>query len=507
VSAFGLVRSSSPRHRRRTGLHSAHRHVPVIWVYALTSLLLIALYPVLPALGRTADFLLVSCGALVPATMVLRERPRGHKSPWWFLLAALIALNLDNLTWYWYVDVKHLPTADGTISDLFGTVGHVLLLLSTISIVVRRGRSDVGGLLDAAIVSMAAGGLLWDVLLLPHMDATRENAGARLSMFFDIMILTAILGTLLRLLLTAREVIHALWLLILTLALSMTGNIVVAMMLDPVTGARPDWTNMIFMGAYVCLGLVALSRSSVLLTRPGSTPADDLTAGRLAFLGAALAAIPIFGGGRQVFGLKVDGALLAFGGAAVTALVMVRIGRLATQRTKAERALMHQATHDVLTGLPNRREFVVRLDAELARPPAARTGPVVLFCDLDGFKAINDRFGHAAGDALLAEVGSRLCRCVREGDVVSRFGGDEFLVLCREASPADAAELCRRISDILSVPIILDGESVTIGASIGAVTADREVDAEELIHRADALMYAAKKRRPEEAPGVRTVAA
>jgi diguanylate cyclase len=200
----------------------------------------------------------------------------------------------------------------------------------------------------------------------------------------------------------------------------------------------------------------------------------------------------VIGGGRQVFGLKVDGALLAFGGAAVTALVMLRIGRLAAQRTMAERAFKHQATHDALTGLPNRREFVSQLESGFHRV-------AVLFCDLDGFKSINDRFGHAVGDALLVEVASRLRRCVRDGDLVSRFGGDEFLVLCRNASPSDAAELCQRISEVLSVPILLDGEPVTIGASIGAVTSEGEVDAEALIHRADALMYAAKKQR---VPGV-----
>jgi diguanylate cyclase (GGDEF)-like protein len=104
-------------------------------------------------------------------------------------------------------------------------------------------------------------------------------------------------------------------------------------------------------------------------------------------------------------------------------------------------------------------------------------------------------------------VAGRLRRSVREQDVVSRFGGDEFLVLCSDASPADAADLCRRISDIMSVPIIIDSESVTIGVSIGAVTAEDEVDAEALIHRADALMYAAKQQRSDQAAGVRTVAA
>jgi diguanylate cyclase (GGDEF)-like protein len=258
------------------------------------------------------------------------------------------------------------------------------------------------------------------------------------------------------------------------------------------------------MGAYTCLGLVSLSRSAELLTRPGPTPADDLNAGRLAFLGAALAAIPILGGGRQILGLGVDGALLAFGGAAVTSLVMVRIARLAGQRATAERALKHQATHDPLTGLVNRAELTSRLNAELE---ASRAGLVLLFCDLDGFKAINDRYGHVAGDALLVEVAGRLRGSVRGQDLVSRFGGDEFLILCPGTTPTETAALCERISEVLSVPVILDGESVMIGASIGAVTAEGERDAEELIHRADALMYTAKQQRPPEAPGVRTVAA
>jgi diguanylate cyclase (GGDEF)-like protein len=506
VSVSDLAASTHARHRANgpSGVPDRGRlTVP----YAVISVLLIAIYPALPTLGRTVDFLLVSCGAIVPAAMIVRDRPPGHRQPWWFGLIALIVLNVGNLVWYWYVDVKHLPTGDGTVADVFVSIGHVFLLLSAMSVVWRRGRNDVGGVIDAVIISMAVGGLLWDVVMLPQLDATNETSLARLSIFFDTLILTAIMGALLRLLLTAKEVINALWLLVLTLVLSMGGNIIVASTLNPQTGERQDWTNMIFMGAYACLGLVALSRSAEKLTEPGPTPADDLTPGRLAFLGAALAAIPVIGGGRQIVGAEVDGLLLGLGGAAVTSLVMARIGRLAGQRGRAERALLHQATHDALTGLPNRREFVARLTADLERPRGTRIGPVVLFVDLDGFKAINDRFGHVSGDALLAEVAGRLRQSVREGDVVSRFGGDEFLVLCRDASPAEAADLCRRISDVLSVPVILDSEQVTVGASIGAVTAEGDVGAEELIHRADALMYAAKQQRPQEAPGVRTVAA
>ena len=110
---------------------------------------------------------------------------------------------------------------------------------------------------------------------------------------------------------------------------------------------------------------------------------------------------------------------------------MVRIGQLSAARDQAERALRFEASHDQLTGLPNRREFLDQLSNELTHAQQC----VLFFCDLDGFKNVNDRLGHDNGDELLVEVGRRLRACVRQGDVVSRFGGDEFLILVRDQAP------------------------------------------------------------------------
>ncbi len=296
-----------------------------------------------------------------------------------------------------------------------------------------------------------------------------------------------------------REFIPALWWLVAALVCSLGGIITVSLLLDPATGARPGWTDMIYLGAYGALGLCGLDRSAVALLRPGPQPVDDLTVGRLAFLGLALAALPIVGGLRQLFGYGVDGPLIAVGAAIVTPLVMLRIGRLSAERSWAEWMLRHRASHDALTGLANRREFTDRLAARLAdgRPF------LVLFCDLDGFKQVNDRFGHAGGDRLLVEVAARLRRCVHEGDLVSRFGGDEFMILCGDC---DAVDLCARVERALAEPIHLDGEPTRVGASIGTVTGESAADVRELIHRADAAMYAAKQGR-RDAPGVRAVAA
>jgi diguanylate cyclase (GGDEF)-like protein len=186
----------------------------------------------------------------------------------------------------------------------------------------------------------------------------------------------------------------------------------------------------------------------------------------------------------------------------VTPLVMVRVGRLAAERSWAEWALRYQASHDGLTGLPNRPAFAARLTAALDE----RRPLVVLFCDLDGFKGVNDRHGHAAGDQVLVEVAARLRRCIREGDVASRFGGDEFVIMCLDAEPGDGAELVRRIEAALAVPIELEREPVLVGASIGTATADGAMGAEALIQRADVAMYEAKHGR-QGSPGVRAVAA
>jgi diguanylate cyclase (GGDEF)-like protein len=250
---------------------------------------------------------------------------------------------------------------------------------------------------------------------------------------------------------------------------------------------------MMFMTAFAAVGGVGITRSSELLVQLGDAPRDDLTPGRLAFLGAALASIPVVGGVHQLFGHQVDGLLMAIGGAAIVPLVMVRVGRLSAQRARAERALLHQATHDALTGLPNRREFVARVTEALAQ--AERYRPVVLFCDLDGFKAVNDGLGHAAGDQLLVEVAARLRRSVREDDVVSRFGGDEFVVLCRDGRAPDVMSVVPRITEEVARPVMIGDEALRVGASIGAVAAEPGDDAEALIHRADSAMYEAKKRR------------
>jgi diguanylate cyclase (GGDEF)-like protein len=225
---------------------------------------------------------------------------------------------------------------------------------------------------------------------------------------------------------------------------------------------------------------------------------DSLTVSRLVVLGAAVASIPVIVGARVVYRGSIDGLLLGVGGPCIAALVMIRIGRLSAQRDKAEQDLRFDATHDPLTGLVNRREFVERVRKALTHP----TTSAVLFCDLDGFKGVNDRLGHSAGDQLLVKMARRLLTGSRTNYVVSRFGGDEFVILIADSSDADIEHVSRVVAAQLSRPVTVDDEFVRLGASIGVAVAAGETDPEKLIRRADQAMYKAKREAPA-TPGAR----
>jgi diguanylate cyclase (GGDEF)-like protein/PAS domain S-box-containing protein len=163
-----------------------------------------------------------------------------------------------------------------------------------------------------------------------------------------------------------------------------------------------------------------------------------------------------------------------------------------TQRKWLEDQLTQLALHDSLTHLPNRTLFRERLEARwaAAKLGAGRTFSV-LFVDLDGFKAANDRFGHAYGDELLVQVSSRLSACVPPPDTVARWGGDEFGILCQDAT--DPIALARHVLAALREPFNVRGHTFDLTASIGIARFEDDVsEPDELLRKADHAMYAAK---------------
>jgi len=170
-------------------------------------------------------------------------------------------------------------------------------------------------------------------------------------------------------------------------------------------------------------------------------------------------------------------------------------GKDITENIQTQERLHHLAHHDALTGLPNRILFVDRLKIALKRAERRKRAVAVMFLDMDRFKIVNDTLGHEAGDRLLQAMAARLHACVREGDTVARFGGDEFAgFLSDVASPEDVALVVTKFLDALAPPFTIDGHELFISGSIGiSLYPNDGVDTQTLMKNADTAMYRAKQ--------------
>lgn len=171
-------------------------------------------------------------------------------------------------------------------------------------------------------------------------------------------------------------------------------------------------------------------------------------------------------------------------------------GKDMSESIQAQERLHHLAHHDALTGLPNRVLFVERLKHALQRANHRKRAVAVMFLDMDRFKMVNDTLGHEAGDRLLQAMAARLLACVREGDTIARFGGDEFAGLLNDvASPEDVAPIVGKFLEALAPPFVIDGHELFVGGSIGvSLYPDDGTDPQTLMKNADTAMYSAKQR-------------
>jgi diguanylate cyclase (GGDEF)-like protein len=167
-----------------------------------------------------------------------------------------------------------------------------------------------------------------------------------------------------------------------------------------------------------------------------------------------------------------------------------------TRHVRRQQALEQVALHDSLTGLANRALFNERMHEELRRQRRTSHEVAVLYADLDGFKNVNDTWGHRAGDLLLTALAHRLRGCLRPGDTLARLGGDEFAVCCPDLNDAEAAmAVAHRLIDAATAPVSLGGAVVRVAMSVGvamAIESDLDDGGTQLVARADLAMYAAK---------------
>jgi len=482
---LGLVAS-------RLGSWVRERNLAIRWTYGLCSLVLIAAYPLLPELGRLGVHRLVFLTCLAAIVVGARASSSGAHQRWLFLLVAgLVIANVSLM-------VELVPGERAFVfSGVLNAAGNVVLFAAAMAAVFTRVPAELGGVADLAIVGLAVGGLVWNFAVLPRQEAADRSIASEIEALLVVVALAGVLGALVRVRQASESRRTPLWVLVAALIFALASHIVDALAGNPVEYAPVSITSM---AAVTCVALFGLDTTTYRLLRPGPAQGDSLSRGRLWFMGVAVATIPVAVGVSDLAGRQVNGALLIVGGGLVTAIVMARIHRLSTERLSAEQALRDLASHDPLTGLVNRREFMARLADARSRS----LEDVILFCDLDRFKDVNDRLGHAAGDQLLVEVANRLQASVRGTDTVARLGGDEFIILLSNAGRDEVSAILRRASDLLAQPIVVTGQPVAVCMSIGVVLADA-LEPEELLKRADRAMYDAKQSEPRQ-PGVRITA-
>ena len=170
------------------------------------------------------------------------------------------------------------------------------------------------------------------------------------------------------------------------------------------------------------------------------------------------------------------------------------IWNLLTRLKRTNEQITELAHHDSLTGLPNRILFYDRLNQAITRAQRDKESIAVLYLDLDGFKLVNDTFGHDVGDALLCEAARRIRSCVRVSDTVARMGGDEFtVILCNVKAVNSKDRVAKKIVEAISRPFMLNGKECSVSVSIGiSLYPDNGETAEQLVKIADAAMYLAK---------------
>ncbi|WP_100635343.1 diguanylate cyclase domain-containing protein [Marinomonas sp. ef1] len=174
--------------------------------------------------------------------------------------------------------------------------------------------------------------------------------------------------------------------------------------------------------------------------------------------------------------------------------VRIAVAHDITERKEMEAQLLYAAGHDDLTDLPNRTLLLDRLQASLTLAEREHVGLSVLFIDIDGFKDINDGYGHAIGDLLLQLIAKRLGACVRKSDTVGRLGGDEFLIILNKVNNAESAALvAEKIRAALSEVFVVEGSTLSVSASIGIASyPENGKEPLDLVQSADHAMYQAK---------------
>ena len=463
---------------------------------------LVVCYPLVPdGVPQDVLYVLLGLSCVGAIAMGIRlHRPR-LSAPWYLMAAGQLLWVIGDAIDSWHLDVTGDPTfpsaARRALSDRVPGIG-------------RRPAADDQ---EPAAASgscrspgqrrrhRGSGTVVLGAARRPTVAASEHSfLAAAVGLAYplaDILLVAALV----RLLTTAGGRTPSLWFLLVAVALLVAGDST-STALALYTSGSASIFDVIWLASYVLWGTAALHPS--MAAAPESSSQSDLSFGpvRVAALAVATMIAPATLAVQHLMGVQVAVWPIVVGTVIVLSLVVTRMSVAIVDIVAANRIrdslrteLAHQASHDSLTQLPNRAEALRTIEHALHRGQRHGTMTGLLFIDLDKFKAVNDTFGHRAGDEVLRVVAERLQRTVRGGDVVARLGGDEFVVVVESVdSEAHIVALGHRLVHEVSIPIPTGhGHQVRVGASIGvAISQDGLVEPDKVLHEADAASYRAK---------------
>lgn len=379
------------------------------------------------------------------------------------------------------------------LADAASLTGYGFVLGAFIAILRTRRRTlgVMHEVIDGLIVVIAAGAVALVVFTLPTATQGDLTAFALLQGLYPV-IDVIVLFVILLLSWTSAERVAAYWLLAGATVATLAGDIGYAYIGTQGRLVGSPLQDLPFIFGFACLGAAALHPSMASLTETQERPVQAWSRPRLTLLVAALMLPPLV-----VLGWADSGSASwvgAGGGALVTLLLLARAVGAVRAAARSQEGLRHQATRDALTGLSNRPHLVERVNA-LARRAESTGGHVdLLFIDIDGFKLVNDSWGHHMGDRVLVAATDRLCTIADPSDVLARIGGDEF-VLARFVGPAggrDGQVLAAEVIEAFRQPLTVSENWLVTTVSIGLARSVFPATAEGLLRDADTAMYRAK---------------
>jgi diguanylate cyclase (GGDEF)-like protein len=475
---------------------------------AVIGAIAVGVYFVLPgAAGKDLGYSAIGIASSACVLGAARLRGRGERQGWLLLASGNLCFVLGDGVYDLYQFVLHRPVPFPSVADPLYLAGYPLIFIGVTRLTRVRGVAGAReSYADAAIVSIGALALSWHFLVAGYTgDATMATFGKLVTVAYPMMDI-AVLFVVLRGLIFGGARAPAHRLLAGSLFAMLVGDFVYDLLTQHGNYSTGNPVDASWLIAYVLVATAAMHPSAApdRASRDARAPTDRRRLPVVAAAGLVPPAILVISEG---LGTSVNVAVMAGLSLVLFGLVTLRMSwlfaRLEKQRRDLEESLAHrssleaelrhQAYHDALTGLANRALLHDRVGHALASSLRSTGSVALCFCDLDGFKTINDSLGHGTGDQVLTEVANRLVSIVRPGDTVARLGGDEFAILMEDVANLDVPiAVAQRVVNALREPMEVTGRRIDLSTSVGVAVAEQSATAARLLSQADSAMYAAK---------------